>query len=1141
MASPPSSSELNQSPSGINNPNSMSHHQSQSPRKISNSFTQLKRNGLVSNSIFTQSNDNNNNNSPVNSSSPGRVLNRKPQTGLGLGIGVGSTTPNNNHSPISQRQTSSERPSPNNPNHLYHTRQRSDAENHPNVGGGGGGGTGMLKYNHTGESNIGNGKVGGVLPRKSKGVDILHKGSYVSNSPFKGGNPTSMNSSNSNSDFGGSSAGGSPIRRSSPNKPSPSTSQDGFLPTTPTKSKSTNSASSSPTKSTNSPTQSLLVSNRLRGPREIPSSPTINDEAENGNGNGINGNTGVKRERRKTVTFDEVLEVQEFDKESSFDNGSLRSDLSNSGLEIESQLFNGNQNQDEEEEEGEERVWRSDVDGIDVFESSPISKNKLRIKNGSPLISDGDENSPYLNQNQGDQLELTPSISSSSSTTSSSNYSSEPESQLVTPEINAPALAEFDISKELGENSFNDGEKSFNTAANYETDAERSFKSFRNQAEDDGEEGFDNEDSFGQPGLGGIHRVDSMVDELLKEDLLASPSAHKKEMENATNSNRKPLPSLPPPTSTAETQVQKANGQSSKDGSLNKTVSGSELPSLPNWSPLIFDDTPLPEVEDLPPPSNHVRRENSSSSISDEERIERELELEVAAEVPVRRGGSKPSNRIVNSNANVNGQTSASVVGGNESPRRNGSVRSRPHISRDKILERVAQEKRNASSKMESSSASPESHGNRGSRPSEPSVTSTNDSKATVQTSHTTSDFSARNQVGTSPNKTAARPRNSEPQSIQTNRTESIPKRPGMPSNSASFPKAATLPSPVKETDLERGLGLSGTAAAASSQQSDANAVGGGRRGSNLESPLERLSSEVEAQQMMGMNSAIQDEEAGLLSTKREVKLSNASNLSEVEARKREQGWFDENNTSLVRETSVEPESSLPVPPPKNDYLSAPEASSNSTTSPVLGNGRLSPSLLGAPPKPLTPSQAAEQIIARRRSKKELKGEGRPTRRRSNSTPGRPITSSGLLESSNDFDSTKAENGSSTHHGNGTDSNASSLNSRESIGKDLARSKEELDRNLNKAIEIGFGRGIEREISRIYREGDVSSLHVRSRLDILEFRKIETDFQLFRFLSSFLNSKSTRSTIVVLSPESKIRSLIPVKLEMSIVVKLGES
>lgn len=186
-----------------------------------------------------------------------------------------------------------------------------------------------------------------------------------------------------------------------------------------------------------------------------------------------------------------------------------------------------------------------------------------------------------------------------------------------------------------------------------------------------------------------------MVDELLKEELLASPGRENAEaLQVAKNRaeeirsepqsqsseiqvGRKPLPSLPPalPTQDEDPSLvpsqEKLQAQEIVGHGLQSAPSASELPSLPNWSPLIFDQTPLPQVEDLPSPSVHSR-EDSGNSVSEELEVESEVE-----EKPVRRGS----------------KSSVSNSSGIESPRRNNSTRLRPHISRDKILERVAKEK----------------------------------------------------------------------------------------------------------------------------------------------------------------------------------------------------------------------------------------------------------------------------------------------------------------------------------------------------------------------------------------------------------------------------------------------------------------
>ncbi len=78
-----------------------------------------------------------------------------------------------------------------------------------------------------------------------------------------------------------------------------------------------------------SPTgKGLLVNNRLHGPRSPPSAQAQGageDDSLLSLSMGVSG-PGMAAERRKTVTFDEMLEVQEFDKESSFDGSSTTHD-----------------------------------------------------------------------------------------------------------------------------------------------------------------------------------------------------------------------------------------------------------------------------------------------------------------------------------------------------------------------------------------------------------------------------------------------------------------------------------------------------------------------------------------------------------------------------------------------------------------------------------------------------------------------------------------------------------------------------------------------------------------------------------------------------------------------------------------------
>jgi hypothetical protein len=117
----------------------------------------------------------------------------------------------------------------------------------------------------------------------------------------------------------------------------------------------------------------------------------------------------------------------------------------------------------------------------------------------------------------------------------------------------------------------------------------------------------------------------------------------------------------------------------------------------------------------------------------------------------------------------------------------------------------------------------------------------------------------------------------------------------------------------------------------------------------------------------------------------------------------------------------------------------------------------------------VSPAQHAENIIARRRSKN-----GKPAPRRSLSTgdamaavsPPASVNSSHL-----------------SHEDDGVispadDEPAEAEQSRETVTNDLQESQRLLNASVAKAMEYGFGNGIEREISRIYK-AEVSGAQAR--------------------------------------------------------------
>ena len=174
-------------------------------------------------------------------------------------------------------------------------------------------------------------------------------------------------------------------------------------------------------------------------------------------------------------------------------------------------------------------------------------------------------------------------------------------------------------------------------------------------------------------------------------------------------------------------------------------------------------------------------------------------------------------------------------------------------------------------------------------------------------------------------------------------------------------------------------------------------------------------------------------------------------------------------------------------------HLAAPAAADSSFDS--MSNGRLSPSLLGPEPPKVSLAQHADHIIARRRSKNGKP----PPRRRSMSTGDANQHTQAQAEDNKDIDAV------------------------------ITSTQGMVDQTINAAVDGGFGNGIEREISRIYRNADVSRMRSRSEPKYT----VLTSFTLCR--------KSTTSMTEASSRASKTRSRTTVKRVTLTVAKLGAS
>ncbi|UZJ56068.1 hypothetical protein CBS101457_005388 [Exobasidium rhododendri] len=576
----------------------------------------LRSHGLVSNSIFksgvaspTQSQTPPQSDPSRQSPPQGQRHTSDNRMGLGLGISASHGSPGKNHVPRNASNSS-----------IGSIQSTSDAENEVISPA-----RNMFK----------------ASPRKSQGFKKLEKASYVSNSPFrKNGSsvdePQARPLSLPNNAWAVSAA----AARSQPDSPrrerpesiggvpctpertpqrlataigngdpdfSTPTSQQGTPLGTP---RGTRSALDSPSKG------GLLVSNRLHGPRLMESSSATASPQD----------SPTKRERRKTVTFDEVLDVQEFDRESSFDGSSLQSASS-----IASSLGGA--------DAAVPGVSSSEGGGDDegMWLEGDASKvvQKLMVVNGTPESVSSMFSTPELDEHNTQksldrQAFHRPGVSSDNIDSSSND--SRDLSSIDEPRSPPPEEASFEQEH---------GDKTFNTAPDV------SFYNDTAYADPESDVSGGNMSAYG-----GLHRVDSLVDELLEGDLLGS-SIQPREM-NASPPRRrraagptlgeqqeksKPLPLLPP-------QQLKAPQHAPY-----------EL-SLPAWSPLMNLDLAEDATPSTPASQERV-------SLKEAEEVEVELQVQPQQQQPLPTVGIAAKQR--------------------------GSAR--PHISREEVLQRVAREK----------------------------------------------------------------------------------------------------------------------------------------------------------------------------------------------------------------------------------------------------------------------------------------------------------------------------------------------------------------------------------------------------------------------------------------------------------------
>ncbi|KAK0548448.1 Bud site selection protein bud4 [Tilletia horrida] len=543
--------------------------ESGSPRK---SFAVLKSHSLVSNSVFRQ---------------PGSSSTQTPsppspskKMGLGLGIGVNTTPAKNTITPrlgpaFTPRKLSGERV--------------------------GSGSHGADIENQAPQGDVFGSRAASSLThaRMSKGIDALAKGSYVSNSPFKQINSPEATdrplqprnawammaevqaTAGSNR---GSPANdiGKPVRPLSFHAPAgPGPTLQGRMyqspdiledqNTTPRSAHHAKSASIDAKADTSA--RSSLVSNRLHGPRQMSAAASSPSEGE------------LRTERRKTVTFDEILEVQEFDKESSFDRESTRSEGSALSQENGTPLSDSGQ-------------WA--LHG---------SNEHLQVVNGPPGASPASSTSE----------ELPPLVPSSGSTSSEASTFDElpdlaqmqhqhlaPHHSQVLHHSSSLASIPSQYSEEL---SFDQPQSLLGVKPVPVGD--ESFNSFT-----------------------GLHRVDSLVDELLQEDILNNspgvPSEQPRRRTRRANSvTHTESPVLHQDTTPGSVSRALPLPPISANGGQ---LAPGALPDLPNWSPFVMPEGAASDSElvgsHAAPTEEEIASSSPTRSAAGRPRIARDAVLE---------------------------------------------------------------------------------------------------------------------------------------------------------------------------------------------------------------------------------------------------------------------------------------------------------------------------------------------------------------------------------------------------------------------------------------------------------------------------------------------------------------------------------
>ncbi|PWN33116.1 uncharacterized protein FA14DRAFT_162227 [Meira miltonrushii] len=622
----------------------------------------LRSHGLVSNSIFKSAGGNSSPQSASNYSpsqspsrqSPNRMSAASPNSQQRFGVGLGiSATPSKSSTSSPSKTISFIRSTSN--SSINSNQSNSDAENEGNV----------VRYTQN-------------SPRKSTNFKRLEKANYVSNSPFR----RNGTFENAQADFelpdnawarsaALSHANRSPNRELQPSRFGTEDQTDAsnatIRPQTPERTPErlatahgqgevdlcTPTSNGTPrngrrsimnASAVDSPSSAkgLLTSNRLHGPRSM---------LESGSGTDSPMESPTKRERRKTVTFDEVLDVQEFDRESSFDRESMQSASSDSGS------LNGAQRHLSFDSDGIQREHSggSSSDDDAMWLQSDLGAQKvverLMVVNASPESQSSAFSTPDLMdaprhqemQSRAQQQQQQQDALNDASSNDSRELSSIDEPQ-------SPQAGDMSLS--------HSEDKSYRTAADGTIYHDGPY------VEGDSDVSGGNLSAYGA-----LHRVESMVDELLGDELL---DGHAKEQQQQQE-QFVPHPAM---------RLQETQQEEDQDGSDNQICDspprrrraagpklGEEMKAAkalphPPAKPTQMQPVPL----SLPEWSPLMKEDNTTSTFAPE----------------------KPSNRMMAGRATgPSVPTNVAPAQAIQSPRTNG----RPHISRDAVLQRVAKEK----------------------------------------------------------------------------------------------------------------------------------------------------------------------------------------------------------------------------------------------------------------------------------------------------------------------------------------------------------------------------------------------------------------------------------------------------------------